>query len=89
MKSILTTDEPSFARGFRRRLSYGGQDGGQTYNTNVPQYLDYSQGTPRFSKWFYTKIAKSRWSFCYQRQKPGMLGNLVRADTRLFVSFAT
>jgi len=38
---------------------------------------------------FYTKIAKSGWPFCYQRQKQSLLGNWVRADTRLFVLFAT
>jgi hypothetical protein len=38
---------------------------------------------------FYTKIAKSCWCFCYQRQKQSLLGSLLRADTGLFVSFAT
>ena len=38
---------------------------------------------------FYTKIAKSRWCFCYQRQKRSPLGNWMRPDTRLFVPFAT
>jgi len=38
---------------------------------------------------FEQKIAKSGWYFCYQRQKQSVLGNLVRADTRLFVPFAT
>jgi hypothetical protein len=38
---------------------------------------------------FKQKITKSCWYFCYQRQKQSLLGNLVRADTRLFVPFPT
>jgi hypothetical protein len=38
---------------------------------------------------FEQKIAKSLWCFCQQRQKQGLLGNLVRAETSLFVPFAT
>jgi hypothetical protein len=38
---------------------------------------------------FYTKIAKSRWCFCYQKQKQSLLGNWLKADLSRFVSFAT
>jgi len=38
---------------------------------------------------FEQKVAKSRWDFCHQRQKQSLLGNLMRADTSLFVPFAT
>jgi hypothetical protein len=39
--------------------------------------------------YFEQKIAKSRWEFRHQRQKQSLLGNLMRADPRRFVSLAT
>jgi hypothetical protein len=42
-----------------------------------------------FRSVFEQKITKSCWFFCYQAQKRGLFGNLVRANTRRFVSFVT